>query len=499
MQISNSIAWAHLQLKGGWRNILTTSVTYFVILLVVIFASVRLADPTPPAQVLGGWVFILMGLQIGTLVLFGCWAISAAIRKDVTSKIIESHRLMPVSGADAVAGYILGPASQAIAFSCVNLVLGLVLSRFSSFGGTQGWLYANLVLGVFAACAWIVMVFLPLVLPVSSRLLIGLIWVIFVGYETIPALLPGVSFLFGPALSGSVFDIITTGQVAEGQILSMLGQILVAVLCYVGAVRKYRRDDLLAWGPGVGLAVVAAYVVIQLAGLALWDVIKPWAWRTSRISFEVQLLIAATGALLIGLIPVHGAAWLHASWERRRALNDPALNRRPIAVGVVVLIAAVIIAALPALAVPARWHVVSNAPVVRGQPISIHEPLTGPDVPLEAIVRTGLVAAAFLLSVSYLLRWLYRREIRTRWLVVFFVLLTWAGPPMLDFMVEGMRTGFESDDVLTTRAGCSPLVAMVWLWTSSGLSTNPGIAVQWLIAGVMGAVYHFGGKKTAVR
>jgi hypothetical protein len=66
-------------------------------------------------------------------------------------------------------------------------------------------------------------------------------------------------------------------------------------------------------------------------------------------------------------------------------------------------------------------------------------------------------------------------------------------------MVEGMRTGFESDDVLTTRAGCSPLVAMVWLWTSSGLSTNPGIAVQWLIAGVMGAVCHFGGKKTAVR
>jgi len=250
----------------------------------------------------------------------------------------------------------------------------------------------------------------------------------------------------------------------------------------------------------MGLIVVAAYGAISVAGLSFWEVLRPRMFDTQRIPFEVQALVAAVGAMLAGILPVSAAAWLQTIWERRQALHDPAPNPRPPSMVLVAIAAAVIAAALLPVAVQARWYVFSHVPP--GGTIALRPPGIGPYFSSWLVIRTILVVLAFLLSIGYCLRVMYRRTASSKWIIVLFIAFTWLGPPIVDFTVNGAMKGFESESFFTAVSAGSPPVALIYLWTqpesagasSAGtfISPNPGIVFQWLVAAALAFAFYAG-------
>lgn len=504
MQITNALAWAHYQLRGGWKNITATAGGYAAVIGILILTTTRL-DPRAVGDICAFWTMALLGLQIGVLVLYGCWSVSSAVRKDLTTKMIESHRLMPVSGTDAMVGYLIGPTSQVMAIALANVLLGLITVQWAAGGLTTiNWLKAQFVLVVFAVCAWSVMAFLPLVFPMGTSLLSGAGFVFVFGKDMLPAVFPGLALLLGPAHQVTVFGIVMTGAVTHEMQISMLAQVLVAVLCFLGAMRKYRRDDVLAWGPLMALGVLAAYVMISMRGLATWEFFRTRGVDFERVSFNVQLSTALIGALIVGIIPVASAARQEILWQRRRALDDPAPNPRPLPMVLVVFLTAVIAASLAPLAVSARWDASLLPELSR---VLRREQLPALERPLPALVglKTFLACFAFFMSMSFCFRLLNRRESRSRWLPILFVAMLWIVPLVADVTAHAIREGFESGSMIAEVAGSSPVVSLIYLWSNASdsdgqlIGTTPGVIVQLVFAGLMGLLYHLGDRSQQQR
>src|SRR3989442_1269023 len=115
--INNPIAWGHFKVRGGWRNHVWGTGGYFLIIVGVITVTDRL---NPRGGMLRVWTSALLGLQLAVLVLYGCAVIGNAIRRDITTGVLESHRLMPVPSSAGVLGYLMGPSFQAIALALIN-------------------------------------------------------------------------------------------------------------------------------------------------------------------------------------------------------------------------------------------------------------------------------------------------------------------------------------------------------------------------------------------
>src|SRR5262245_59433627 len=92
---NNALAWAHFRVRGGWKRSGFFSVAAIAVLGVLIITSVRLS-PDDGGRTLFGWTSGLLALQAGALVIYASGRVGAAIRQDVQTKMIESHRLMPL-------------------------------------------------------------------------------------------------------------------------------------------------------------------------------------------------------------------------------------------------------------------------------------------------------------------------------------------------------------------------------------------------------------------
>src|SRR5215203_1688070 len=119
--VNNAIAWAHFQLRGGLSSVWFCLV--YAAAVVGFYALARSVDPINFGRA-SFWVNLLMGIQTLALVLFGASRVSAAIRGDVTSRMIESHRLMPTSPVMAIAGYLVGGAAQPLMIGATTFILG---------------------------------------------------------------------------------------------------------------------------------------------------------------------------------------------------------------------------------------------------------------------------------------------------------------------------------------------------------------------------------------
>src|SRR5205085_358542 len=166
---------------------------------------VRLNEQTPSA--VAGMKTTFTGLQAGLLVLFVSTRVSTAIRHDQTSRMMESHRLMPMSPSQAVLGYLLGPSAQPLALCTANVLLGCALSK--AVGTPIGlWLTANAILYLFAAFAVVLSAFGAFTGRPGGAA-VG--WIgMFVGLMnimTIGSVLPGVNVLATPLIGGTVFNL----------------------------------------------------------------------------------------------------------------------------------------------------------------------------------------------------------------------------------------------------------------------------------------------------
>ena len=79
-------------------------------------------------------------------------AITQAIRRDVDRKIIDSHRLMPLSPAGAMLGYLIGPSITGLKFAGVNFLVGMLGARRNRRGMFRGGSLATWRLRAWRCC-----------------------------------------------------------------------------------------------------------------------------------------------------------------------------------------------------------------------------------------------------------------------------------------------------------------------------------------------------------
>src|SRR5579862_3573726 len=103
---SYAIGMAHFQMAGGFLTMVVSLGAYVLLVLVVtglyFYGESGRYTATLPATS----VDVLLVMQCVGLLLLGSNRISTAVRKDLSSRMIESHRLMPIPSWRAIAGYI---------------------------------------------------------------------------------------------------------------------------------------------------------------------------------------------------------------------------------------------------------------------------------------------------------------------------------------------------------------------------------------------------------
>src|SRR5438045_159209 len=148
----NAIAFAQVRLRGGWRNLLATTLAYALLIGATMYVTTTYASVRQSAAY-SGWATGLLGLQGAMLLFFGGTRVAGAVRTDITGGMIESHRLMPLPAGQAMVGYLFGSSCQAIALAIVNLLIGAYAVQKAALPMDR-WLASNAVVAIFCVFVW---------------------------------------------------------------------------------------------------------------------------------------------------------------------------------------------------------------------------------------------------------------------------------------------------------------------------------------------------------
>lgn len=464
---SNPIAYAHLQLRGGWKNLLLTVGAYALVLGTVIIATVRMNPGTPATTALAAWTSILLVFQLGIFLLFGCATVCSALRTDTASRMIESHRLMPVHPGWAVFGYLLGAESQILAMAAATFLLGLI-TNLGAGSPPMRWIVPNLILAVFAAFVWLVMLFASFINKSGPRVITVLTFIAFTTQGMILFVLPGLTVLVSPLIGDTIFARRAWGSgINQQYAIAMAAQCALGAILFIGAARKYRRPEAPAFGTLLALIFLAAWVAVSAVGIDRWEEFQPRFQRDASVGHVARFLFSLAVTMLLALVPVAASVRADADWRRRRRLDDPAPMRRPFPPVLAVLFAAAVALALLPVAFRSEQNV------------------------RDVSLRTAATVLFFLLFGCYLLRIVYRGGGRGLFLVGLLVILTWVAPFIIDLIRHAMTDAYD-DPVLGMIMTFSPLGLLIELWDSKPMSTTPGLAFQAALAALAALLYYAG-------
>ena len=450
----NAIAWAQFQLKGGLRNILSTTGVYALCVIVGLFGWMRLMPDDSTAVMTGATMFLLFG-QLIVLVFLGSNALTAAVRNDVATRMIDSHRLMPLAPAWAVVGYMLGATAQALSLAAVNFVIGTSTAVGAGMPFAR-WLVPHVILAFFVYFAWSVVVLAGFFAKS------GFGWIVLVGIFSsmgngmLVVVLPGLLLLLSPLIGNTLFSMRTSqSEVTWQYAMAFAAQAFVGTLFLVGATRKYKRAENRAMGVVPATVLLAGWVVMSLLGIRYWDDLRP-QFAPFQIGFWVQFIGSLQSCMLLALLPIANSVQLRLDWDRHRRLDDPALGRRPLPPLAVALIASAIVLSL-CLVVPREGNV--------ARPMAL----------------TAVVVVAFLVSMRYLLDLVYRTGWSARVVGGLYLVLMGLVPLGADYMRDGL-TGRPRDEPLQAISTLSPIGALIQVWAKQGADPRVGIGVQVALA-----------------
>ena len=150
----NPIAAVQFQVRGGWKTFLILIGGYAVLVGGAIACTLGFSL-SPPGSTMRSWSVGLLVLQAILVLLTGLVRIASAVRQDRLINTIESHRLMPIDGRVALAGYILGAGAPFLGLFAITLILGCITTGIAGMDILQ-WITCNLILLSFAFFVWII-------------------------------------------------------------------------------------------------------------------------------------------------------------------------------------------------------------------------------------------------------------------------------------------------------------------------------------------------------
>jgi hypothetical protein len=448
---------AHYQLAGGTLSLALTLGAYTLIFGAVVGSYLYYGGtPYRPAAITDVAITILFMVQTLVLLLFGSARISLAIRSDVSSRMMESHRLMPIPAWRAVAGYLLGGATHVIAFAALTLVFAWILAAAAHVPLEDVAFNQGLLL-LFAALLWSAAALLTLIYRHAFFIALGMAMLGLCSSILVYAciLLPGVLLLMGPLLGQTIFRYGTPVHLGWGYAASIAGQVAFFALLFNGACRRYRGTYATTFTAAQAFLLVLAWGFVSICGMQSLDqfeMLRPFQ-NEDPAFFAAQVVTSIMVGTVLSFIPAYTMAVEQGDSRRMGFLAWP-----------LVALAAAVLAMIPF-----------------GNPHAAN--LTWLNLGFTLLAVFPYVAGVYLFC-----RWY--RTVAFGWIVLWValaVLVLWLAP-MVVALLAYMILGYGSDVVVRTITTLSPIGLLVDRWVQSPsdhVSPIAGMIVQWVGPGLL--------------
>ncbi len=447
---------------GGWKSLLILCGGY-LLLLGTGLGIFYYVDISSSAQtgITRTVVTLTLMLEALVLVVVGSMRVATAIRTDLNSKMIESHRLMPVPAWRAVAGYMLGAGAHPLVFALMNVMIAYVFAFVTSTNLVNVTIN-QAALFSFAALMWVMSCLATFY--ARQAFAIGLAAVIFggctFGIVGLYMLLPGFALLLSPVIGNSILSYTpASGALVWGYPACFLSQTAVFALMFAGACRRYRGTYLTTFTVMQSILVVVVWCAISAVGYWLWPEFHLMAgifgprgpdFPATR---ESQVVASMIVGMLLCLLPLRTMTFLA---EREKILNWQAT-----------IVLVVLTLSLGCIGIGALGEEHAT--------IKIYE-------------VSLLTAGAFVATAYAILQMLRRALTLVMVLTVIGVgLILWFVPLMLEVLrlYLTVRVNPEGAD-LGVMGTLSPVGMLILAWThNSPVSFVPGLIFMWVVAGIL--------------
>jgi hypothetical protein len=464
-------------LHGNWIRHLVIAGGYALAIVTCILFSVYF---NPGSGVVRQWPQLLLVLQIVILVLYGAYSVGQAVRRDVNTRQLDSHRLMPLSPAAGVLGYLLGPPIIAIEFAIVNLIIGTVCEGISG-GPIPNWFISNATIAAFAILIWMLIMVAAFVSRFAMGLIPGLVFVWMGPAEAALMFCAPLAIITSPVIVALLDRQFRMNMMAVAPV-GLLAQAVFFSIFFSAAVRRYRQDDVPALGTLLSLLLLGAWVLTSIVGVLFPpDFYNRLFFRRGEIETGAIAVVAVVLSMLIALVSVSSAAKASAEWLRTAAATGQTQRRRPIAPTILALFAALIICTLAMAGRPQWFH-----------RYAMHQPFSRKS--LLFTLQVFVVAAGFLLSVSFLLRLAYRSARSPLVPIGGWIVLTWLLP-----LFAAMRDDSRSDPPALTFLSPPALLAEMWRVNPHVLLIRFGLIGQIILPVVTAILFYATQRKLVSR
>ena len=465
--VPNAMWWAQLHLNGGPRRLISTGFAT-VCIAASAFIGFRYVDRSIALTAYcDGVITVLAWIQMLVIIVGGCNAVFRAVTRDVTSKMMESHRVSPMTSFGVVSGYVFGATIQVLCIYAIGTVVGVIVIRWGTIG-LSDWLGGNLFLLIVAIMAWTITVLVNVAgrKPVNP---ISVIVVISIISGTLMPLVPAFGLLSGFFAGWIGHRMMMGDPVVAVNEVSTLAVITVGMTLLWGraSMRLYRRPDLPAFGTLRALGLLAIWeAVCGIGALIQKSPTLPQMMRNGSADLPVVVMVSMAISLLIALLPVSSAANARcrvARGGRSVYLGDTMST---------VLAATASAALLMALFMWLTWGLNNG----------------------WRDVANGFVASvASLAAAGGLFTMLYARQRRPTLIVLLFIAVLWAVPPLLDSWNRAWISTLDQPP--SVLFGLSPFGTLAELVLELGADLRPGLAFQLLV----GATLWYAGNKSLNR
>ncbi len=443
----NAIGYAQFHLRGGGKALLLL-MAGVVLLVGVIAVPVAVSANNQLRDAARDSLPGLLAIQWLVLTLFGASRVGAAIRQDLTSGVIESHRLTPTSPLAAVFGYLIGGSIQALAVAATVFCIGVGLTIAADMP-LSFWLVGNGMALATCALVWSFVALLSFTVTQAGALPAAGI-VLAIGAQGLAAI-PGFMVLVTP-ISGHPLWMpgFTSGAVPPGYGFTVIADLLLAGVFVLASARRYRSAVTDAFSIRLGLLLLLIWAAISSFGLA--QPLSLWTRFTyDPFDERVRLIAGICSLLIVALAPVVAAA---------RAAVMPAEMFTP--------------------AHPPRWQPLAWGVIPLSTALVCTAPLTelGGNWILMPHRQFG-TAAVVLIMLAGVALWIAAADLRGRtgWASAFiWLLLTNLGPVIAELIREGGELDRLPDAAIVLSF--SPVAALATLWNRAPRNAWPGIAGQ---------------------
>lgn len=471
----------HFDLLGGKRRMGLIIAGYVAGLLLCVYMFRRAMVDLPLADFAAGLVHYLIIVQGLILVAGGSTAIYRAMLRDFDTRMLESHRLTPMSHVSVVLGYAFGATLQVLLLAALNLLVGSLFTILAQ-KPLGVWLGGNAMLFLGALCFWSFTVFIGLrkAKPLNPTVFLAFAGMFGMPAMSIPAIgsfLGAYAVLFGIWIAREDFKI----PIPIAAVVGVVSLIVAAFWFHVSAA-KFRRPDLPALNGFRGLVLLLLWLALGAIGIrgyvaAAGSIMNTW---NSNDLVDAQMFATIIGGMILAWVPISGAVECGLIVGRGGSPRNFGDRMRDCHV---TLISVALSIGLPALLAWPAWRDLAQPRAYTGEVDALNAWTTrgmgygflpiGIAILSSAFTAHGVFRANYALPVPQ----------RARALVILSVLF--ALPVLLDLARMGlvMNGEIQGPEELSAISAFSPVGIVLCVLTSTqDIVLLPGLAFQAAVA-----------------